>query len=155
MASMAAKFSICFENLDSKCFCQKIGFLQLGILIRAFVEGAHKALNQFPARDGASDVMSPLTIMTGRPAPDYHDLKIEFGSYAHVFEANDPTNTNKTRSTGEIALNATGNAQGAYFFISLATRRKISRQQWTHLPVPDGVIAGPLWPALIANFHFL
>jgi hypothetical protein len=42
-------------------------------------------------------------------------LIIEFGSYAHVFEANDPANTNKTRSTGAITLNAAGNAQGGYF----------------------------------------
>jgi hypothetical protein len=84
-------------------------------MTRAVVEGAHKALNQFPVKDGESDVMSPLTKMTGRPSPNYHDFKIEFGSYTHVFEDNDPTNTNKTRSTGAIALNATGNAQGGYF----------------------------------------
>jgi hypothetical protein len=84
-------------------------------MIRAVVEGAHKALNQFPARDGASDVMSPLTIMTGRPAPDYHNLKIKFGMYTHLFEDNNPTNTNRTRSTGAITLNATGNAQGRLF----------------------------------------
>jgi hypothetical protein len=125
-----------------RCRVQGLPFQRIPkLMIRAIVEGAHKALNQFPARDGTSDVMSPLTIMTGRPAPDYHDLIIEFGSYKHVFEANDPTNTNKTRSTGAIALNAAGNAQGEYFFMSLSTGRKILRQQWTHLPMPDGAIA--------------
>jgi hypothetical protein len=73
-------------------------------MIRVVVEGAHKALNQFPAKDGASEVLSPLTIMTGRPRPNYNDLKIEFGAYALVYEANNPTNTNKTRSTRAIAL---------------------------------------------------
>jgi hypothetical protein len=124
-----------------RCTVQGLPFRRIPrLMMRAAVEGAHKALNQFPARDGVSDVMSPLTIMTGRPGPDYNDLKIEFGSFAHVFEENDPTNTNKTRSTGAIALNATGNAQGGFHFMSLTTGKRISRQQWTDLPMPNGVI---------------
>jgi hypothetical protein len=110
-------------------------------MIRAIVEGAHKGLNQFPAKDGASKVLSPLTIMTGRPKPDCNDLKIELCAYALVYEANDPTNTYKTRSTGAIALTSTGNTQGGYFFMSLTTGRRLSRQQWDKLPMPDGVIA--------------
>jgi hypothetical protein len=56
-------------------------------------------------------------------------------------EAYDPTNTNKTRAIGAIALTPTGNAQGGYFFMSLTTGRRLSRQQWDELPMPDGVIA--------------
>jgi hypothetical protein len=82
-----------------------------------------------------------VTIMTGKPRPDYNDLKIEFGAYALVYEANDPTNTNKTRPTGAIALTPTGNAHGGYFFMSLTTGRRLFRQQWDELPMPDGVIA--------------
>jgi hypothetical protein len=110
-------------------------------MMRAVVEGAHKALNQFSAKDGVSEVMSPVTIMTRRPTPVFHDLKIEFGAYALVYEPNDPTNTNKTRSTGAIALTPTGNAQGVYFFMSLTTGKRLSRQQWDELPMPNGVIA--------------
>lgn len=79
--------------------------------------------------------------MTGRPSPDYNDMKIEFGAYAQVLEDNDPTNTMKARTTGAIALTPTGNAQGGYYFLSLVTGRKLSRQQWTKLPMPNGVIA--------------
>jgi hypothetical protein len=110
-------------------------------MMRASIENANKTLNQFPARNGVSDVLSPLTIMTGRPTPDYNDLKIEFGAYAQVFEDNDPTNTVKARTTGAIALTPAGNAQGGFHFLSLATGRKLSRQQWDELPMPDGVIA--------------
>jgi hypothetical protein len=35
----------------------------------------------------------------------------------------------------------TGNAQGGYYFLSLTTGRRLSRQQWDELPMPDGVIA--------------
>jgi hypothetical protein len=125
-----------------RCTVQGLLFWRIPKLtIRAVVEGAHKALNQFPARDGVSDAMSSLTMMTGRPAPDYHNLKIEFGTYAHVFEGNGPTNTNRTRSTEAIPLNAAGNAQGGYFLLLLTTGRRILRQQWTGLPMLNGVIA--------------
>jgi hypothetical protein len=126
----------------TRCTIQGLPFKRIPkAMTRAAIEGAHKALNQFPARDGASDVMSPLTIMTGRPSPDYNQLKIEFGAYAQIFESNDPTNTVRNRTTGAIALTSTGNAQGGYYFLSLTTGRKLSRQQWDELPMPDGVIA--------------
>ena len=41
-------------------------------------------LNIFPWKYGVSTELSPETIMTGFPAPDYNKLKIEFGSYAQV-----------------------------------------------------------------------
>jgi hypothetical protein len=110
-------------------------------MMRAAIEGAHKTLNQFPAKNGVSNVMSPLTIMTGQPSLDYHNLKIEFGSYAQVFEDNDPTNTVRSRTTGVIALTPTGNAQGGHYFLSLITGRRLARQQWDALPMPDGIIA--------------
>jgi hypothetical protein len=100
------------------------------IMVRAAVEGAHKALNQFPAKNGISKVLSPLTIMTGQPKPDFNDFKIEFGAYALVFKGKDPTNTMRTRATGAIALTPTGNMQGGHYFMSLTTGKRLSRQQW-------------------------
>jgi hypothetical protein len=110
------------------------------VIMRAIVEGANKSLNLFPAKDIASNDLGPLTIMTGAPSPDYHDFKLELGAHVHVFEDNNPTNTNKTRSTGAIALTPTGNAQGGHHFMSLTTGKKLSRQQWTEPPIPDGAI---------------
>ena len=57
-----------------------------------------------------------------------------------MFESNDPTNTMHARTTGAIALGLTGNNQGGYFFLSLTTGKRISRQQWTKIPMPDGVV---------------
>jgi hypothetical protein len=78
--------------------------------------------------------------MTGVSSPDYHSMKIEFGLYVQVFEENNPTNTNKSRTTGAIALNPTGNAQGDHFFMSLSTWKRLSRTQWTVLLMPNTVI---------------
>jgi hypothetical protein len=82
------------------------------------VRRAVMILNQFPALDGVSETLSPLSIMTGCQKPDYQNLKAGFGEYALVFEDNDPTNTTKARrSMGAITLNQTGNATGDYHFM--------------------------------------
>jgi hypothetical protein len=49
------------------------------IMIMAAIENANKVMNQFPAQNGVSNTLSPLSIMTGRPTPDYNCMKIEFG----------------------------------------------------------------------------
>jgi hypothetical protein len=85
------------------------------VMIPKLVYHAAKGLNQFPAKNGISDTLSPLTIMTGRANPDYNDLKLEFGSYVQVFEDDTPSNTTLSRNTGAIVLNPTGNAQGDWF----------------------------------------
>jgi hypothetical protein len=98
-------------------------------------------LNMFPNAHGVCEHVSPLSLVTGKNTPDYNSMKIEFGSYAQVFEDNDPTNTNKARTVGAIALTATGNTNGDHYFMSLATGSRISRQQWTELPITDNAIA--------------
>ena len=98
-------------------------------------------LNQFPWRNGISDTLSPASIVTGVGTPDYHRMRVEFGSYVQIFEDNDPSNTLRARSTGAIALTPTGNAQGDYYFMSLATGKKVSRHSWTVLPITDTAIA--------------
>ena len=127
----------------TRCLIQGLPFKRIPIaMMRSAVENSHKVLNQFPARDGASKTLSPLTIMTGKPSPDYNGMKIEFGACPQVFEDKDPTNTMKARTSGAIVLTPTGNAQGGYYFLSLlATGRKLYRQQWNELPMPNGVIA--------------
>jgi hypothetical protein len=126
----------------TRCLVQGLPFKRIPkVMIRAAIENANKVMNQLPAQNGASKTLSPLTIITGKPAPDYNDMKIEFGSCVQVFKENTTTNTPITRTTGAIALTPTGNAQGGQFLMSLATGRKLYRQQWDKLSMPDGVIA--------------
>jgi len=110
-------------------------------MITHLVSDVVRCLNQFPRKNGISDSLSPASIILGKPNPDYTCMRLEFGSYVQVFEDNEPSNTPKARSLGAIALNPTGNAQGDYFFLSLATGAKISRHQWTELPITDTAIA--------------
>jgi hypothetical protein len=109
-------------------------------MIKGVVRFAVKALNQFPAEDGISDVLSPVTIVTGLPPPDYNHIQLDFGEYVTVFEDNNPTNTNAPRVVDAIALHHTGNAQGDYYFMSLATGERVSRRQYTKLPLTQRII---------------
>ena len=68
-------------------------------------------------------------------------MRVEFGQYVQVFEDSDPTNTPRTRSLGAIAMTRTGNVQGDFNFLSLATGARISRHQWTALPMTDAAIS--------------
>ncbi|KAI2501302.1 Reverse transcriptase (RNA-dependent DNA polymerase) [Fragilaria crotonensis] len=111
------------------------------LLITHMVSDVVRCLNQFPFRHGVSATLSPTTIVTGAGLPDYRALTLEFGSYVQVFEDNSPTNTTRARSLGAIALTPTGNAQGDYHFLSLASGALISRHQWTAVPMTDATIA--------------
>ena len=111
------------------------------LFIRHLVADVVRCLNQFPWKNGVSDTLSPAALVTGHPSPDFHHMQLEFGAYVQVFEDNSPTNPPRARSLGAIALDPTGNAQGDYNFLSLATGAKISRHQWTELPITDTAIA--------------
>jgi hypothetical protein len=99
---------------------------------------------------------SPLTMMTGTLlSPDCNNFKIESGACARVFEDNNPTNTNQTRSTGAIALTQTDDAQGGCHFMSLTTGRKALRQQWRQLLIPNRVTAAVEAMATTENHPFI
>ena len=110
------------------------------LMVRELVSHAVRTLNQLPNRKGISPTTSPRKIITGLPDPDYNSMRIEFGQYAQVFEERCRTSTTEPRTIGAIALNPTGNAQGSYYFMSLATGARISRHQWTEVPITQDVI---------------
>jgi hypothetical protein len=60
--------------------------------------------------------------------------------YCEVHDEPAPTNTMVTLSNPAIVLGPTGNLQGTYKFISLATRKKVKRCAFTPYPMPDLVI---------------
>ena len=92
------------------------------LMIQELVYHAARGLNQFPTKNGISDTLSPLTIMTGRANPDYNDLKLEFGSYVQVFEDNDPSKTTTSQKQEETprvtTLSCHSQPESAYHAIS-------------------------------------
>jgi Zinc knuckle len=111
------------------------------LMLCHMVDDVTRCLNMFPRHRGVSDTLSPAGIVTGAALPDFNTLRLEFGSYVQVFEDVEPTNTPRARTLGAIALTPTGNAQGAYNFLSLATGARISRHNWHLLPITDTAIA--------------
>jgi hypothetical protein len=54
-------------------------------------------------------------------------MKFEFGTYVQIYEPSKfATNTLRSRTTGAIALTATGNVQGDFHFLSLVTGRRLN-----------------------------
>ncbi len=66
--------------------------------------------------------------------------KSPFGTYCENHDELVPTNTTVTHSTPAIVLGPTGNLQGTYKFLSLATGKKVKRRAFTPYPMPDSVI---------------
>ena len=110
------------------------------LLLVELVRSVIKNLNILPAKQGVCKDVNPRSVVAGLPNPDYNQLKIEIGQYCTVFEDNNPTNTTRRRMVDAIALNQTGNAQGTYHFMSLASGKKIARRQFTPLPMTNAVI---------------
>ena len=94
--------------------------------------------NSFPPEGGVSDTMSPRAIVTGQEVDYMKHCQLEFGTYVQTHEHSD--NTMQSRTTGAIAMRPTGNEQGGYYFFSLSTGRRLNRNRWTVLPMPNEVI---------------
>ena len=111
------------------------------IMIVELVAMATRCLNGFPKEDGVSEHMSPYSIVTGRSRVDYNKIPLEFGSYVQLLDRS--VNTIRSRTIGAIALNPTGNENGAYRFMSLKTGQIITKGpgSWTEVPITDIAIA--------------
>ena len=97
-------------------------------------------MNYFPAKGGISDTLSPNVIMSGTQLDFKKHLSLPFGAYCQVHEEDLPRNSQKARTKGAINLGPSGNQQGGYYFMALATGKKITRRGWDELPMPDVVI---------------
>ena len=111
------------------------------IMIIELVAMATRCLNGFPKEDGVSEHMSPHSIVTGRSRMDYNKIPLEFGSYVQLLDCS--VNTIHSCTIGAIALNPTGNENGAYHFMSLKTGQVITKGpgSWTEVPITDIAIA--------------
>eukprot|EP00980_Cylindrotheca_fusiformis_P017791 scaffold5611_cov107-Cylindrotheca_fusiformis.AAC.1 len=97
-------------------------------------------MNLLPHPDGISQDFSPRTLVTGRRVDFDVDLRVPIGSYCEVHDHPAITNTETERTTTAIALTATGNLSGSYYFLSLQTGRRIKRSRWTEKPITEEVI---------------
>ncbi len=97
-------------------------------------------LNAVPAKLGVSEMLSPCKIVYRHKLGFAKHCKSPFGTYCKVHDDPTRTNTMATCSTPAIVLGPTGNLQGTYKFLSLATGKKVRQCAFTPYPMPDLVI---------------
>jgi hypothetical protein len=68
------------------------------------------------------------------------DLLLKFGTYCQVSKHVEPRNSLAERKRGAISIGNSGNLTGGQAFMALDTGAKITRFQWTELPMPKAVI---------------
>ena len=95
-------------------------------------------LNAFPHNDGVHDVMSPRTILAGLHINHNKHCTLEFGSYVQIHKEHD--NSMTSRTSGAIALRPTGNTQGTHYFLNINSGRRVARNHWTALLMPNEII---------------
>ena len=95
-------------------------------------------LNAFPAAGGASQDLSPRTILTGQQVNYKQHCHYQFGEYTQTHK--ERNNSMNPRMVGAIALRLVGNGQGSFYFLSIATGRVLNRLHAMALPMPDDVI---------------
>ncbi len=123
----------------TRCVYNTLPFKKIpDVMLVDMVQASVFWLNNFPPKDGVSSTMSPRLIMTGLKIDCNKHCRLSFGSYAQVHDDHD--NTMATRTTGAIAMRPTGNVQGGYYFMSLTTGLRLTRNHWTVLPMPQEVI---------------
>ena len=107
-------------------------------LVIEMVKTAVFWLNAFPAAGGASQDLSPRTILTGQQINYKRHCHFQFGEYTQTHEEHN--NSMNPRTVGAIALRPGGNGQGSFYFLSITTGRVLNRLHTTALPMPDDVI---------------
>ena len=69
----------------------------------------------------------------------YHKhCRVEFGTYVQTHEKHN--NSMEPRTSGAIALRPSGNKQGGHYSLSLHTGKRILRNHWTVLTMPNDVV---------------
>ena len=121
-----------------RCMCNTLPFNKFPHqMIVQMLYSSNFWLNVFPPEDGVSD-MNPRELITGMEINFDKHCQLEYGTYAQVHDEHD--NSMTPRTTGALAMQPTGNAQGGYWFYSLSTGQLLNRNHWTVLPMPAEVV---------------
>ena len=108
------------------------------IMITELVNYVVTWLNVFPTGAGIGN-LSPRSIATGTQLTYNEHCRCPFGTYVQTHEEGG-NDTDKERSVDGICLGPTGNSQGTYKFMNLATGQRLYRRKWTEILALDWVI---------------
>eukprot|EP01033_Poteriospumella_lacustris_P004483 gene4483-3202_t len=108
-------------------------------LTRYAVQYATRMLNTMAPKD-AMHGTSPRELFLGRKTDLRRDFKVSFGEYCHVPTNVTTRNTMQARTVPAISLGGKGNVTGSAEFFVLSSKRVVSRDHWTTIPMPQDAI---------------
>jgi hypothetical protein len=97
-------------------------------------------MNSLPVKSGISEKWSPHKLVSWHKLDTKLHCRSPFGSYCEVHVDPDITNTLDPRTKWAICMGPTGNLQGSYKFLSLATGKKVTQRKFTEMPITESVI---------------
>ncbi len=97
-------------------------------------------MNSFPVKSGISKKWSPRELVSRHKLDAKLHCRAPFGLYCEVHVDSEITNMLEPRTKWAICMGSTGNLQGSYKFLSLATGKKVMRRKFTEMPVTEAVI---------------
>ena len=111
----------CFHSLPFKMIPK--------IMIIEMIYNCVLWINAFPPTGGVSSSVSPRTFLTGVRFDYNCHCKLAFGACAQVHEETFPTNSQQSRTLGDICIGPSGNLQGGYKFMNLQRGKKLTRRR--------------------------
>jgi hypothetical protein len=129
----------------ARCITSDMPFRRIPIeLCKGVVRESNRNLNLLPPVHGVSQHIGPTGIVTGLPPVNASHVVIRCGQYAQVLEhgSTDTNHKSKPRTVGAIALYQADPINNTWYFLSLATWRRIhvAEAHWTILPIPQNVV---------------
>jgi len=107
---------ICIVKERIRCTVNDLPFKRYPILMKRDIVKKETAwINMFPHKDGVSERLSPLTVVTGLEVNFLRSCRVPFGAYCEVHDKPRISNTKTSPTTPAIALIPNGNAQGGSF----------------------------------------
>ncbi len=97
-------------------------------------------MNSFPVKSEVSKKWSPRELVSQHKLDATLHCRAPFVSYCKVHVDPEITNTLEPRTKWAICMGPTGNLQGSYKFLPLATGKKDTQRKFTKMPVTEAVI---------------
>ena len=85
--------------------------------------------------------ISPREIITGETLKYKRHMEIPIGQYFQIHEEQTPRNSTRPLTRGDIFMVPSGNKQVEFKFMTLGSVKKVVRQSWYEIPMPDIFIA--------------
>jgi hypothetical protein len=97
-------------------------------------------MNSFSVKSWISKKWSPWELVSQHKLDAKLHCRAPFRSYCEVHVDPEITNTLEPRTKWAICMGPTGNLQGSYKCLSIATGKKVMRRKFTEIPVTEAVI---------------